>query len=84
MLIGCQWPREWQKRDPQKKISSSTIEKKAEKIFLDIDKDKAGREILKGMMVDRFVPVDDAAYRSVREMKDRIAAQKSNQGNRKP
>ena len=51
------------------------------KIFLDIDKDVAGREILKGMMIDRFVPIDDEAYGSVRKMKAWIAAQKSKRGN---
>ncbi len=37
-------------------------------IFLNVHKDAAGREILKGMMIDRFVLVNDAAYDSVREM----------------
>ncbi len=34
--------------------------------------DEAGREILKGMMIDRFVLTDDAAYDSVREMRSEI------------
>ena len=37
-------------------------------IFLNVHNDEAGREILKGMMIDRFVPANDSAYASVREM----------------
>jgi hypothetical protein len=32
--------------------------------------------MLKGMMIDRFVLVDDSAYDSIREMKAWIAKQK--------
>lgn len=52
-------------------------------IFLSIDQDEAGREILKGMMIDRFVTINDAAYNSVREMPKRIAAMRRNNGKRK-
>ncbi len=58
--------------------------KRLKKILLNINKDAAGREILKGMMVDRFVVIDDAAYRSVREIKNWIAEQSNPRGNRKP
>jgi phosphonate transport system substrate-binding protein len=53
-------------------------------IFLGIDKDEAGREILKGMMIDRFVPIHDRAYDSVREMKDFFAGNKDARGEQKP
>ncbi len=52
------------------------------KIFLDIDKDEEGREILKGMMIDRFVTISDAAYDSVREMRKQMAAMKRGNGER--
>jgi phosphonate transport system substrate-binding protein len=58
--------------------------KRLQTVLLDVDKDPVGREILKGMMVDRFVPISDAAYGSVREMKNWIAAQKKKRGRRKP
>ncbi len=38
-------------------------------IFLDADKDPKGKEILAGMMIDRFVPVADRHYDSIRDMK---------------
>ena len=37
-------------------------------LFLRAHNDEEGRKILKGMMIDRFVPVSDQAYDSVREM----------------
>jgi len=45
-----------------------TTKEQLKNIFLNVHKDEAGREILKGMMIDRFVLVNDAAYDSVREM----------------
>ncbi|MBI5741467.1 MAG: phosphate/phosphite/phosphonate ABC transporter substrate-binding protein [Nitrospirae bacterium] len=39
------------------------------KIFLEAHDDIRGREILKNMMIDRFVPIDNSAYDSIREMK---------------
>lgn len=37
--------------------------------FLDMDDDPDGRRILPSLMIDRFVPGDDSAYDSVREMR---------------
>lgn len=37
-------------------------------LFLNAHKDEEGGKILKGMMIDRFVPATDRAYDSVREM----------------
>lgn len=54
--------------------------KKLRQILLDIHKDAVGRTILKGMLVDRFVPIDDAAYASVREMKDWVAGRNRERG----
>jgi len=47
------------------------------KIFLNVHNDEKGRKILKGMMIDKFVAADDAAYDSVRHMKTWIAEQTS-------
>jgi len=47
-------------------------------VFLNAHKDVQGREILKNMMIDKFVQLDDHAYDSIREMKtfmDQQAAQ---------
>lgn len=52
-------------------------------IFLTVHTDEAGREILKGMMIDRFVSVNDAAYGSVREMQAWTAGTKGTAGKRK-
>jgi phosphonate transport system substrate-binding protein len=47
------------------------------KVFLEAHLDKDGADILKGMMIERFLPIEDSAYDSIREMKTWIAAQKS-------
>ena len=49
-------------------------------VFLNAHKDEKGREILKGMMIDKFVPIEDSAYNSIREMQDWIAARERSQG----
>ncbi len=46
-------------------------------IFLTADQDPQGREILKGMMIDKFVPIEDSAYDSIREMKKWIDEKKA-------
>ena len=43
---------------------------KLRKVFLDIHKEEKGRNILKGMMIDKFILGDDKTYNSVREMND--------------
>jgi phosphonate transport system substrate-binding protein len=45
-------------------------------ILMNAHNDEKGREILKGMMVDKFVPINDSAYDSIREMKQWIAKHK--------
>jgi len=45
------------------------LKKKLRQVFLDAHNDARGREILKKMMIDKFVVIDDHAYDSVREMK---------------
>jgi phosphonate transport system substrate-binding protein len=45
------------------------LKEKLRQIFLNAHTDTKGSEILKNMMVDRFVVVDDRAYDSIREMK---------------
>ncbi len=45
------------------------MKEKLKQVFLNIHKDEKGREILKGMMVEKFVRIEDSAYDSIREMK---------------
>jgi len=45
------------------------LKKKLRQVFLDAHNDERGSEILKKMMIDKFVVLDDHAYDSVREMK---------------
>ncbi len=45
------------------------LKNKLRRIFLTANQDPQGHEILKGMMIDKFVPIDDSAYDSIREMK---------------
>ena len=51
------------------------IKERMRQLFLHIHKDKTGREILKGMMIDKFVGIDDSAYDSIREMMSWLARQ---------
>ncbi|MBI4847851.1 MAG: phosphate/phosphite/phosphonate ABC transporter substrate-binding protein [Nitrospirae bacterium] len=44
-------------------------------IYLNVHNDKKGREILDHMMIDKFIPIDDSAYDSIREMKAWVAKQ---------
>ncbi|MEW6601182.1 MAG: phosphate/phosphite/phosphonate ABC transporter substrate-binding protein [Nitrospirota bacterium] len=45
-------------------------------IFLNAHNDEEGKKILEGMMVEKFVSIDDSAYESIREMKQWIAKYK--------
>ena len=45
-------------------------------VLLEAHNDAKGREILAGMMIDRFVPIEDGAYDSIRAMQEKIAAAK--------
>lgn len=54
------------------------LKEKIRAVFLNAHKDAKGRDILKHMMIDKFVLLDDRAYDSIREMKsfmDQQAAQ---------
>jgi phosphonate transport system substrate-binding protein len=44
------------------------LKKELKRVFLDAYADPEGKEILKQMMIDRFVEIDDKAYDSIREM----------------
>jgi phosphonate transport system substrate-binding protein len=46
-------------------------------ILLNVHRDEEGKEILKGMMIDKFVTVDDSAYDSIREMNRWVAEKNS-------
>jgi phosphonate transport system substrate-binding protein len=52
------------------------LKKKVREVLLTAHQDEQGREILQGMMIERFVPIDDKAYDSIREMKKWLAKQK--------
>jgi len=51
------------------------LKEQVRQVFLNAHQDEKGAGILKGMMIDRFVPIQDSAYNSIREMQDWIAAQ---------
>ncbi len=59
----------------RKGLSPDTKDKLRD-IFLSVHESAAGREILKGMMVDRFVTITDSSYDSIREMKQWLSDQK--------
>jgi phosphonate transport system substrate-binding protein len=52
------------------------IKARLKEILLGIHEDKRGREILEGMLIERFVEADNSLYDSVREIKVWIADQK--------
>ena len=45
-------------------------------ILINIASDKAGQEILHGMMIDGFVPADDSQYDSIRQLNQWLARRK--------
>jgi phosphonate transport system substrate-binding protein len=64
-----------------RKDLSPELKKRLLKVLLAMPDTAAGREILAGMMIDRFVPGDDSNYDSIRAINRWIAGQK--QGSRK-
>jgi phosphonate transport system substrate-binding protein len=48
------------------------LEQKLKDIFLKMDKDEEGKKILSSVMIDRFISINDSAYNSIREMRERI------------
>lgn len=48
-------------------------------IFLKVHENEAGRKILAGMMIERFVHIEDSAYDSIREMEESLARQKASE-----
>jgi len=49
------------------------------RIFLNMHLDPQGRNILQGMLIDKFVPVDDSLYDSIRQMQAYISARAAGQ-----
>ena len=45
------------------------IKERLKQIFLNANNDDKGKELLRKMMIDKFVPIDDSAYDSIRKMK---------------
>lgn len=54
------------------KDSNPYLENRLGEIFLNMDKDKDGKEILSKINIDKFVKIDDNAYDSVRAMREII------------
>ncbi len=52
------------------------LRNKVKDIFLNMHKDRAGKAILEGIMVDKFIVPKDGDYDSVREMADWVAKMK--------
>ena len=52
------------------------IKEKLRHIFLNAHMDEEGGKILEGMMIEKFVPITDNAYKSIREMRSWIAGGK--------
>jgi phosphonate transport system substrate-binding protein len=57
-----------------------SLKKKLKEIFLLVHENKEGREILKGMMIDKFVAIDNSHYDSIREMKQFLANNNESKG----
>jgi phosphonate transport system substrate-binding protein len=53
------------------------IKERLKQIFLNAHSDNKGRELLRKMMIDKFVVIDDSSYDSVREMKSWLEKQKT-------
>ena len=51
------------------------LKKRLQEILLQAGEDEEGREILKGMMIDRFVAGDDRNYETIRSMNARLPRQ---------
>lgn len=56
------------------------LKKKIRRVFLTAHEDAQGRKILAGMMIDKFVPIEDHAYDSIRMMKRWTAQHKRETG----
>lgn len=48
------------------------LEQRLKEIFLNMDNEEEGREILSKILIDRFVNINDKAYDSIREMRKRV------------
>jgi phosphonate transport system substrate-binding protein len=47
----------------------SGLKAKLKNVLLNVHKDKAGKQILEGMLIDRFVEIDDSNYDSIRTIR---------------
>lgn len=55
-----------------KKGIGQDLKAKLKKVFLNMHRDEVGKEILKGLRIDRFVESDNSAYDSIREVRSII------------
>jgi phosphonate transport system substrate-binding protein len=53
------------------------LKNRLKQIFLEAHTDEQGKAILEKMMIEKFVPIDDSAYDSIREMNAWVAAKSS-------
>jgi len=54
---------------------SPKLKKQIKDILLNAHKDEAGRQILRKMMIDKFVVIDDSAYNTIRDMQKWVSKQ---------
>jgi phosphonate transport system substrate-binding protein len=59
------------------------LKKNLKAILLDAHKDVGGAKILKGMMIEKFVSINDSAYSSIREMLRAVAESEKKAGKTK-
>ena len=59
------------------------VKERLMQIFLNANNDNKGRELLRKMMIDKFVVIDDSAYDSVREMESWLEKQKTKEEKKK-
>ncbi len=59
------------------------LKKALQQVFLGAHADPEGKDILKHMMIDRFVEINDKAYDSIREMKAWVKQQKNNRNKKR-
>ena len=62
-------------RERKLQAENAELKKRLKEILLSASTDPEGNDILKGMMIDRFVPGDDANYDSIRMINTWIARQ---------
>jgi phosphonate transport system substrate-binding protein len=55
---------------------AADLKERVRQVLLNAHRDAQGKEIMQGMMIERFEPIEDRAYESIREMKRWLAQRK--------